>query len=137
MKYKVWTGGDVVTLIKMLDDDADFKDIAAALPEYKSPGIARKITSMGRDVPHDYTGLRCGKCGSADLSIVDSRPAASSVRRRRRCNDCNFRFTTFEREVEPVENLVQVTAILSAIRKLFFKLEGIVEIEEIDRFLKR
>ena len=42
---------------------------------------------------------RCENCGSANICVVDSRPSRSeffSMRRRRMCNDCGYRFTTYE-----------------------------------------
>ncbi len=39
----------------------------------------------------------CPHCQSPDLKVVDSRPAGETTRRRRHCNACNLRFTTFER----------------------------------------
>jgi transcriptional repressor NrdR len=43
--------------------------------------------------------MRCPYCGSIDTQVKDSRPSEdnSSIRRRRVCNDCGGRFTTFER----------------------------------------
>lgn len=41
--------------------------------------------------------MRCPKCQSEDLRVVDSRQAEDSIRRRRVCETCGFRFTTFER----------------------------------------
>lgn len=41
--------------------------------------------------------MRCPKCASESLSVVDSRGDSGSIRRRRECQDCSFRFTTFER----------------------------------------
>lgn len=41
--------------------------------------------------------MRCPKCGSDRSSVVDSRGEARAIRRRRECQDCGFRFTTFER----------------------------------------
>ncbi len=43
--------------------------------------------------------MRCPYCGSDDTQVKDSRPTEDSVaiRRRRVCNDCGGRFTTFER----------------------------------------
>lgn len=38
----------------------------------------------------------CPKCGSGELSIVDTRPRRGIVRRRRRCIWCDHRFTTVE-----------------------------------------
>jgi transposase-like protein len=41
-------------------------------------------------------GLRCPSCGGA-CAVVDSRPSSDAHRRRRKCLDCDYRFTTFER----------------------------------------
>jgi len=43
--------------------------------------------------------LRCPFCGHEDSQVKDSRPTedGSAIRRRRQCEDCGARFTTFER----------------------------------------
>lgn len=42
--------------------------------------------------------MRCPNCNSEDTRVVDTRTAQDfSVRRRRQCNICGHRFTTFER----------------------------------------
>jgi len=43
--------------------------------------------------------LRCPFCAHENSQVKDSRPAedGSSIRRRRQCEDCGARFTTFER----------------------------------------
>jgi transcriptional repressor NrdR len=43
--------------------------------------------------------MRCPYCPSLDTQVRDSRPTddASAIRRRRVCQDCGGRFTTFER----------------------------------------
>lgn len=41
--------------------------------------------------------MRCPQCGGADLKVTDSRENVESVRRRRECNECGRRFTTYER----------------------------------------
>jgi transcriptional repressor NrdR len=43
--------------------------------------------------------MRCPYCGNDDTQVKDSRPTedASAIRRRRICNACGGRFTTFER----------------------------------------
>ncbi len=43
--------------------------------------------------------MRCPFCGAEDTAVKDSRPAEenTAVRRRRVCNVCGGRFTTFER----------------------------------------
>lgn len=41
--------------------------------------------------------MRCPKCNSESLSVVDSRGDGDAIRRRRECQSCDFRFTTYER----------------------------------------
>lgn len=41
--------------------------------------------------------MRCPKCASDSLSVLDSRADGDSIRRRRECQGCNYRFNTFER----------------------------------------
>ena len=42
--------------------------------------------------------MKCTNCLSLDSKVVDSRVTqdSSSIRRRRECLDCSFRFTTYE-----------------------------------------
>ncbi len=46
--------------------------------------------------------MQCPTCGAPDTRVIDSRPAeqGSSIRRRRLCESCQGRFTTYER-LEP------------------------------------
>lgn len=46
--------------------------------------------------------MKCPHCGASDSRVVDSRPAEDglTLRRRRHCDSCNSRFTTFERVLE-------------------------------------
>ena len=43
--------------------------------------------------------MRCPYCGNDSTEVIDSRevPNESSTRRRRQCNDCKHRFTTYEK----------------------------------------
>ena len=43
--------------------------------------------------------MRCPFCGHAETQVKDSRPTedSGSIRRRRQCEECGARFTTFER----------------------------------------
>jgi transcriptional repressor NrdR len=43
--------------------------------------------------------MRCPFCGNDDTQVKDSRPTEdnNAIRRRRQCNNCGARFTTFER----------------------------------------
>lgn len=45
--------------------------------------------------------MECPKCSSPDSDVIDSRAAAKSVRRRRQCSTCAYRFTTYERVERP------------------------------------
>ena len=51
--------------------------------------------------------MKCQFCNSVDSRVVDSRPAddGASIRRRRECNTCGRRFTTYEK-VETIQLLV-------------------------------
>jgi transcriptional repressor NrdR len=42
--------------------------------------------------------LKCPTCGFSEDKVIDSRPVreGSAIRRRRECNDCQCRFTTYE-----------------------------------------
>lgn len=50
-------------------------------------------------VPLYLVSVRCPSCDAADTRVVDSREAeeGSAIRRRRVCDTCGERFTTFER----------------------------------------
>ncbi|MBL9171693.1 MAG: transcriptional repressor NrdR [Verrucomicrobiales bacterium] len=42
--------------------------------------------------------MRCPKCGCVDDKVIDSRTSreGATIRRRRECLECHFRFTTYE-----------------------------------------
>lgn len=52
--------------------------------------------------------MKCPQCQSPESKVVESRDVASgeSIRRRRKCEDCSARFTTYERVERP--NLIVV-----------------------------
>ena len=51
--------------------------------------------------------MRCPYCGNPDTRVIDSRPADdnNSIRRRRMCDECGKRFTTYEK-VETIPLIV-------------------------------
>ena len=51
--------------------------------------------------------MKCPYCGKLDTRVIDSRPAedGTSIRRRRSCDACNKRFTTYEK-VETIPLIV-------------------------------
>ncbi|GER67026.1 transcriptional repressor NrdR [Weizmannia acidilactici] len=46
--------------------------------------------------------MKCPSCHSNNTRVIDSRPVdeGRSIRRRRECEDCSYRFTTFEKVEE-------------------------------------
>ena len=49
--------------------------------------------------------MHCIKCGSEESKVIDSRMVeeGNSIRRRRECLECNYRFTTYEKiEYTPI-----------------------------------
>jgi transcriptional repressor NrdR len=53
------------------------------------------------------SGMKCPFCGHENTRVIDSRPAEdnSSIRRRRVCDECDKRFTTYEK-VETIPLIV-------------------------------
>ncbi|MFD1414086.1 transcriptional regulator NrdR [Oceanobacillus jeddahense] len=51
--------------------------------------------------------MRCSNCNNKNTKVLDSRPIeeGAAIRRRRECEKCGFRFTTFER-IEEVPLIV-------------------------------
>jgi transcriptional repressor NrdR len=47
--------------------------------------------------------MKCSQCGRADTRVIESRDVTSgeAIRRRRACDHCHFRFTTYERIERP------------------------------------
>ncbi|MEN9252224.1 MAG: transcriptional regulator NrdR [Thermostichales cyanobacterium BF3_bins_165] len=52
--------------------------------------------------------MKCPRCGKQDIRVLESRSAegGQSVRRRRECSACSYRFTTYER-IEFIPIMVQ------------------------------
>ena len=88
--------------------------------------------------------MRCPYCGNDDTQVKDSRPTEDSgaIRRRRVCNGCGGRFTTFERV-----QLRELTVVKKSGRKVPFDREKLarsvytalrkrsVEAERIERMI--
>lgn len=47
--------------------------------------------------------MKCGQCQHADTKVIESRDVTDgeAIRRRRACDNCQFRFTTYERIERP------------------------------------
>ena len=53
--------------------------------------------------------MKCPICGSPDSKVVDSRVSGDggAIRRRRECEDCRRRFTTYERAEEFIPRVIK------------------------------
>ena len=62
--------------------------------------------------------MKCPYCNEADTKVIDSRPADdnSSIRRRRQCERCGKRFTTYEK-LETMPLMVIKAGILHSCHK--------------------
>jgi transcriptional repressor NrdR len=49
--------------------------------------------------------MQCPFCASTDSRVIDTRSAEGGIRRRRECEDCGRRFTTYER-IAPLRLMV-------------------------------
>lgn len=87
--------------------------------------------------------MRCPFCGKEDTKVIDSRLLDdNSIRRRRLCEECNKRFTTYERLEQPEIIVVKKNNIVETYDKSKIK-KGIVQactkrpvsVEEIDRIV--
>ena len=69
--------------------------------EFKERYTSIYVLYMGGDK------MKCPFCSSENTRVIDSRPADdnNSIRRRRLCDDCNKRFTTYEK-VETIPLIV-------------------------------
>lgn len=86
--------------------------------------------------------MKCPGCGHQDTSVIDSRVTREGreIRRRRECEECQYRFTTYERHDERVVFIVKKDKrrepldrqkLANGLRKACEKLE--ITTEQIDR----
>src|SRR5690242_441827 len=96
----------------------------------------RKLLPLTRPSPREKRGegegqehhMRCPYCGCENTQVKDSRPTEEnqSIRRRRNCEDCGGRFTTFERV-----QLREITVIKRSGRRVPFDREKLSRSVEI------
>ena len=61
--------------------------------------IEMLLTSQAGRKDKEGMKMKCPYCGAQDTKVIDSRPADdnSAIRRRRQCEQCGKRFTTYEK----------------------------------------
>ena len=59
------------------------------------------------------SGFGCPSCGAVPTAVIDSRSsvANTAIRRRRKCGQCGFRFSTYERIAGTPEHVCRVEAL--------------------------
>jgi transcriptional regulator NrdR family protein len=74
----------------------------------------------------------CQRCKHPANSVLDSREVGQAIRRRRQCDNCPYRWTTYETMGEPPVHprtvMIHVKAIENEARSLRLRLEGRVEL---------
>ena len=65
--------------------------------------------------------MKCPFCGGFDSKVVDSRPTEEghAIRRRRGCDRCSKRFTTYEKVTANLENTLEFKVSRHLTTKLF------------------
>lgn len=61
-----------------------------------------RLNSLNGGVP-----VQCPYCRARDSRVIDSRMGEHDIRRRRECERCNGRFTTYERAEDPVVRVIK------------------------------
>jgi transcriptional repressor NrdR len=67
--------------------------------------------------------MKCAICNGADSRVLDTVATDDYIRRRRRCERCGHRWTTFERD-ERTSPRIDVEAALANVRSLEALLAG-------------
>src|SRR5262249_55656850 len=85
-----------------------------------SMNLLSPVASSGERVKARSTTMRCPYCGCENTQVKDSRPTEENqaIRRRRNCEDCGGRFTTFQRVQLP-----EITVIKRSGRRVPFDRE--------------
>lgn len=69
--------------------------------------------------------MQCPKCNAYGLACSDSRPYNETIRRRRRCLNCGYRFSTVEISIEDYhklkENEAEAAEVLSNLEEILSK----------------
>ena len=84
------------------------------------------------DTVNEYVVV-CPECRSRNITAIDSRPAHYGVRRRKRCSDCNAKFTTCEismEDLEAIKELIFTKTLLTNIRYMKDNLRAISQVVE-------
>ena len=74
--------------------------------------------------------MACPKCGHTKSGVVDSRKCADGIRRRRECENCGERWTTYEfpeEDMQVIKKIGKQMGIKMGMEEAIKHLNGIVE----------
>ena len=64
------------------------------------------------DCNYGTPSMKCPRCGSREITVKDSRPLDTTIRRRRQCRTCHHRWTTIEAAID--DNASVTTQVFTA-----------------------
>lgn len=95
-----WAERDIERLREMWPTPVAAQVIALRLGRTESSvrtmASIMKLGPRRPEKPKPTSGIVCPDCGSKKSGVVDSRPAHGMHMRRRKCEDCDARWKTFE-----------------------------------------
>lgn len=70
-------------------------------------------------IPHRFWGLPCPKCHHEESCVVDTRCVAHqpAIRRRRQCDKCGHRWSTYEQTAAPLHEIRERAETLAKLMK--------------------
>jgi transcriptional repressor NrdR len=71
--------------------------------------------------------MQCLKCKSHESYVIDSRPREATVYRRRRCEECGYRWSTTEVPQDQYEKFGQVAKALRSLDRIRDHIDKIIE----------
>jgi len=72
-------------------------------------------------------GIKCPKCGNTGSFVIDSRGAFDMIRRRRVCDECKNRFTTYEFIPNTEETTEELSKQVNKVNKEINSLQSILD----------
>jgi transcriptional regulator NrdR family protein len=64
--------------------------------------------------------MNCKKCGGK-TKVIDSRSASNGTKRRHRCKNCGYRFSTFETSIDVYTDLLYLSENVKRETEVLFK----------------
>lgn len=66
----------------------------------------------------------CPFCGSGQIAVVDSRPRGNTIWRRRKCLECEKKYTTYEVLSDTYTNILEMLSLVDNLEKIIKAVKG-------------